>query len=309
MNQSWHSYPSIFALGHRALAELLHDPVLVEEKIDGSQFSFGVFWEDGERVVRCRSKGVQLNVLAPEKMFKAAVDVVEGLPLTPGYTYRAEYLQRPKHNVLAYDRTPEQHLMVFDINTGHEAYMSYDEKAAECARIGLECVPRIFEGTIDNVQQFRDMIDRTSILGGQKIEGVVVKNYARFGQDKKILIGKFVSEAFKEIHNSEWKKANPGSKDIIDALVQSLRTPARWNKAVQHLREAGAITDSPRDIGKLIGEVQADIEKECMDMIVQQLTQWALPKIGRGVVGGLAEWYRDQLLARQFNEVDAEVAA
>jgi hypothetical protein len=39
---SWHSYPSLFAIGHRALAELLLDPVPVEETIDGSQFSFGM---------------------------------------------------------------------------------------------------------------------------------------------------------------------------------------------------------------------------------------------------------------------------
>ena len=42
MIDSWHSYPSTFALGHKALAELLLDPVLVEEKIDGSQFSWCV---------------------------------------------------------------------------------------------------------------------------------------------------------------------------------------------------------------------------------------------------------------------------
>ena len=49
-----HSYPSIFNLGHRAVAGLLGGPVIVEEKIDGSQFSFGVT-VDGEIVTR--SKG------------------------------------------------------------------------------------------------------------------------------------------------------------------------------------------------------------------------------------------------------------
>ena len=32
MSDSWHSYPSIFAMGHRALKELFLDPVIVEEK-------------------------------------------------------------------------------------------------------------------------------------------------------------------------------------------------------------------------------------------------------------------------------------
>lgn len=304
MNDSWHSYPSIFALGHRALQELLLDPVVVEEKVDGSQFSFGLFDENGEMVLRCRSKGAQLNVVAPEKMFTNAVDVVKVLPLKTGWTYRAEYLKTPKHNALAYDRIPEKHLIVFDINTGHEEYMSYADKAAECARLGLETVPLVFEGMIENVEHFRSMIDRVSALGGQKVEGVVIKNYKRFGPDKKVLLGKFVSESFKEVHASEWKLANPTRTDIVERLIDTLRTPARWNKAVQHLREVGQIEDSPRDIGLLIKETQADIEKECLDLIAQKLSEWALPQIRRGVVRGLPEWYKDELVKRQF-----EVAA
>jgi len=33
------SYPSIYNLGHRYLGDLLDGPVVVEEKVDGSQFS------------------------------------------------------------------------------------------------------------------------------------------------------------------------------------------------------------------------------------------------------------------------------
>lgn len=307
---SWHSYPSIFAIGHRALSELLLDPVLVEEKVDGSQFSFGLFdQENGERVLRCRSKGAQLNIIAPEKMFTEAVAVAQSLDLRVGWTYRAEYLKKPKHNALAYDRIPEKHLIVFDINSGHEEYLSYQDKATECARLGLEVVPVVFEGMIENVEHFRSMIDRTSALGGQKVEGVVVKNYRRFGPDKKVLMGKFVSESFKEVHAAEWKAANPTKADIVERLIDTLRTPARWNKAVQHLREAGQIDDSPRDIGLLIKETQTDIEKECMEVIAEKLAEWALPQIRRGVVRGLPEWYKDQLVARQFENTPRAEAA
>lgn len=52
-----HSYSSPFALGHKALARdnerpgLLEAPVLIEEKIDGSQFSFSLS-ETGRRLWR-----------------------------------------------------------------------------------------------------------------------------------------------------------------------------------------------------------------------------------------------------------------
>ncbi len=39
----WHSYGKIYALGHRALRHLTDSEVLVEKKIDRSQFSFGLF--------------------------------------------------------------------------------------------------------------------------------------------------------------------------------------------------------------------------------------------------------------------------
>lgn len=75
---SWHSYPSIFALGHRYLSELLLDPVLVEEKVDGSQLSFGVFEGEEGPFLKMKSKGAELNLLAPDNMFKRGV--VGGLP-------------------------------------------------------------------------------------------------------------------------------------------------------------------------------------------------------------------------------------
>src|SRR5262249_8091488 len=126
VSTSWHSYPSAKALGHAMVRELLLDPGIVEEKIDGRQFSWGVL--GGE--FKCRSKGAVLNLFAPEKMFVAAIEVVKSLPLKDGWTYRAEYLARPKHNVLAYDRIPEKHLIIFDINPSHEAYLPWEEKKA-----------------------------------------------------------------------------------------------------------------------------------------------------------------------------------
>jgi hypothetical protein len=300
MNNSWHSYPSIYALGHRYLTELFFDDVQVEEKIDGSQFSFGRI--DGE--LRARSKGAQINIDYPEKMFAEAVDVVKSLDLHDGWTYRAEYLKKPKHNVLAYDRTPVKHLIIFDINTNQETYMSYEEKAAEAARLGLEVVPFIYHGKIASPEELLKHLDRVSILGGTKIEGMVFKNYNRFGQDKKALMGKYVSEAFKEVHESEYKKENPQSGDILQSLRDSYKTEARWHKAVQHLSERGELTDTPKDIAALLKEVHEDIKKECADEIKEKLYRWAISHILRSSVGGLPEWYKEQLMKKQFQGVN-----
>lgn len=292
MTDSWHSYPKVYALGHRAIDHIFPGgPVLVEEKVDGSQFSFGVF--DG--VVRCRSKGREFAPGEEDDMFKLAVASVLALVpvLHDGWTYRAEYLQKPKHNALAYDRIPEKHLILFDINDGHESYLSRSDKETEAERIGLEVVPSL-EGAHD-AETALALLDRVSVLGGQKIEGVVVKNYDVFTRDGKASIGKYVTERFKEIHASDWKKSNPGQRDILTILGDKFKSEARWEKALQHLREDGKIEGSPRDIGALMKELPDDVKTECEDEIKEMLFKWAWPHVKRSLGRGLPEWYKRKL--------------
>jgi hypothetical protein len=318
---SWTSYPSIFAMGHRAISDLLKHEVNVEEKVDGSQFSFGLVEASDVDVfypyqgdyrgfsnlaLKIRSKGCVMHIDAPEKMFNHAAATVRELAdqLIPGWTYRGEFLARPKHNALAYDRVPKGNIILFDVNSGDQEYLSYEDKANEASRLGLEVVPLLYSGRVDSVEQFRRFLSTVSVLGGQAIEGVVVKptNYDLYGQDKKVLMGKFVSEAFKEIHRKSWGESNPTTKDIISRIVDSYATPARWNKAIQHLREAGKLVEDVRDIGPIIKEIPSDVLKECEDDIKDELFKFAWPHIRRGLSRGFPEYYKDQLLKRSFED-------
>jgi ATP-dependent RNA circularization protein (DNA/RNA ligase family) len=289
------SYPSIYALGHRYITDLFDGPVTVEEKIDGSQFSMARI--NGELV--CRSKGQQIVVSAPEKMFAAAVETAQKLDLHDGWVYRCEYLKSPKHNTLAYSRIPVNHLILFDVMTGYETYLTPNEKGAEAVRLGLESVPCYLycHCTQENALEFiRKCMDLDSILGGCKIEGVVVKNYARFGTDKKILIGKFVSEAFKEKHPHAWKVSNPGPADVVlQHIISELKTEARFRKAVQHLRDAGKLTGTPTDIGPLLVELASDTEREESDAIKETLYKHFWPQIRRGISAGFPEFYKREI--------------
>lgn len=292
------SYSTIYALGHRAVSDLLSSPVVAEEKVDGSQFSMQRL--NGE--LSCRSKGQDLIVDAPEKMFMRAVETAKALDLHDGWIYRCEYLNAPKHNTLAYSRVPVSHLVVYDIETGPACFLGHSAKIDEATRIGLECVPLIYEGMILSLEQVQSMIDRESILGGCNIEGVVIKNYTQFTADKKVAMAKMVCEGFQEKNAKNWKSANPTSADVVQVIIASLRTPARWQKAVQHLREAGQLTDTPKDIGALVKEAQADVLKEEREWISEQLVNHFLPQIIRGSIAGLPEWYKEKLAESAFSE-------
>jgi hypothetical protein len=236
-------------------------------------------------------------------MFVKAIESVKSIDkyLEPGWTYRGEYLQSLKHNTLAYDRVPNQNIIIYDIMTGvPENYLTYEEKEQSAKNIGLETVPILYQGIVTDFEMFTKFLDRTSILGGQKIEGVVIKNYSQFTMEKKPAFGKYVSEAYKEVHDKDWKERNPTGKDITAEIILKYKTEARWNKAIQHLRDAGNLDGSPKDIGNLLKEVAQDIHKECQDEIKEILFAHFWKNISRGVTAGLPEWYKDELAKQAF---------
>ena len=261
------SYSKIYQLGHREVVDIFNHYVVIEEKVDGSQFSFGVTVDDE---VMCRSRGKD-QYPDTDKMFEQAIQTVLNLKgmLHPGWVYRSEYLSKPKHNTLAYDRVPEKNIVIFDIDTGDQSYLHPISKRVECDRIGLECVPYKFVGNDfgGDMARMLDMLEDTSFLGGQKVEGLVIKAYDHYDRSGKVLMCKYVSEAFKEIHVKDWKLRNKGGKDVIESIVMGLRTTARWDKGLQHIKEAGQLKDEVCDIGPLIKEIQTDVLEECKDQI------------------------------------------
>ncbi len=295
-------YGKVYAVGHRTVANLFDGPVVVEEKVDGSQFSMSV--NDGQLCLRSHRADMTDHC---DQMFSRAQEVATALQeiLQPGWIYRCEYLSKPKHNTLSYDRVPVNHLVLLDVEPGPGAYLDYPEKVDEAARIGLEVTPCIYAGCVPEggVAQLIAMLERTSFLGGP-IEGIVVKNYAYYTEGGHALKGKLVSEDFKEKHNADWKQRNPGQNDAVQMIIESYRTEARWRKAVQHLRESGVLVDEPKDIGPLMKELAADFLEECTDEVAAQLFAHFAKTIVRGIGSGFPEWYKRELAGAELREAN-----
>lgn len=289
------SYPSVTVLGHRLAENVLNGPVIIQEKIDGSQISFGI---DEWGCLSMRSKNVQIDLEAPGMFGLAAEWAKKNWQyLTPNWIYRGEYLQKPKHNTLAYERVPNHNIILFDICDGVESYLSYQSVVEEGKRIGLETVPLFGEGifTRENIEYHKpEWLGLQSILGGQ-IEGFVIKNYSVFTAEKKVAMAKVVQQNFSELNQKNWRKNNPTQSDILASLISTYQTEARWKKAVQHLRDSGLLEGATRDIPALLKEVNQDVLKECEGEIKQELFKYFWPKMAKGITRGLPEWYRAQL--------------
>jgi len=293
------AYPKIFQLGTRHTQKLFDGPVEVTEKVDGSQFAFGLI--DGEIVIRSKGKIHPIN--APDKLFMAAADQVVRMytadRLEPGAVYYAEYLSRPKHNVLAYNRIPNNHLALFGVRrSGGEWVSAHSILAGYASLLCIDVAPLLFQGNAADMPTADDLLETESFLGGPRIEGFVIKNYAHElmvgDQIMPFIAGKFVSPAFREVHKQTWK-GDHTAKGKWEGFCDTYAAPARWQKAVQHLNESGLLLGEPKDIGPLVKEVQRDVAEECREEIKSFLWQEFGPELLRKSIKGLPEWYKQQL--------------
>ena len=296
----------IFALGHRATVSLLDRDVIVEEKVDGSQISWGLVGEPPRLSIR--SKRLELDPEEPPDLFAPSVRSIlrmhgDGL-LPAGTVYRGEAVGRPRHNTLAYRRVPEGHIALFDADTGVQAYVAYEEKQRIAAQLGIEAVPRLFEGRLTSKEQLEELLRTKSFLGGAAIEGVVIKRVAGsplFGEDGLPVRAKYVSARFKEAHanNPDWKRTS--QTEFLRALADSVSGPARWEKVVSGLRAEGLIAaDSPVEIGRIIRHIRDDVRDECLDDIKDSLWEHFERRFLAAVTKGFPEWYKERLSRSAF---------
>ena len=297
------AFPKIFTIGQDYIKDIFQEDVEITEKIDGSQFSFAKI--NGELFMR--SKGAMIYPENVPDLFKPAVDYVLSIQdkIPDNLVFYCETLKNPKHNVLKYDRIPKNHLVLFGVSDVSQTKFinNYEELCFYADILGVDVVPILYYGKVYDENQLKSFLEQESFLGGTKIEGIVVKNYFRpflfGGQPIPIMMGKFVSEEFKETHREKWhKEFTP--KGRFEAFKESFRTEARWLKAIQHLKEKGELEFSPRDIGKLIAEIMRDIEEEEKETIKEFLWEQFGKEILRYATKGFPEFYKNYLLKRTF---------
>lgn len=295
-------FAKMFHLGHHIIEDLFEGEVEVTEKVDGSQFSFGRI--KGELVVR--SKGKVQEVDAPDKMFIEAIEYVKSIydKLIPDVVYHCEYLRVPSHNTLKYDRIPKNHLALFGVRD-HFSDILIDDHRILCNHaeaLDIDVVPLIYSGKT-TAEDVIKMIDQKSYLGGPKMEGVVVKRYEPYEFQGMVIpckAGKFVSEAFKEVHNRDWKKIHTGKGKWQD-FIEGYLTEARWNKAIQYLRDNGELAEEPKDIGPLIKRIQQDIVEEEKEKIMEVLWSIHNEDVKRKAIQGFPQWYKERLALGESN--------
>lgn len=310
-------WTKIFTIGDKYTEGIFDGPVSITEKVDGSQVNFGYNEKDGLWIL---SKGSTCHLGDNNKLFHPAVEHIHKLhaarKLPAGWSFHGETLHAPRQNTLVYNRVPKNHIALYGVAApdGSQIHMGKTgplKPLPEWAEyLDIEVVPEFFTGVINPAEvlkKLEEWLDRESFLGGQKIEGVVIKNYAKEcfigGQLLPLMQAKFVSEAFKEKHKVAWPENN---KSPLVAIGDMVRTPARWHKAIQKLVENGTIEYHPRDIGAILKNLHLDVEEEDKEDIKEQLYKAFSKDIKRAAVRGLPEAYKVWLVER-MSDPEAQI--
>ena len=307
-----HSFPKIFHLGTKYVSDIFKEEVEITEKLDGSHFRFCL---DKDNNIEMWGRQAQIFLENADGNFKPVAEWVHSIKnkLEPGIIYYGETLSKPRHNVLNYSSTPKNHFCLFGFSTwGNSLFAQHPILKSMAEHLDCDVVPLIYKGVLSDevhggINGFIDqLLDRESYLGGVKIEGVVIKNLQRTAiltgtpADPKVILpimcAKFVCEDFKEKHEANRVEYKESYRDRISLLFESYRTNARWNKAVQHLKEAGELLDDPKDIGKLVNEIQSDIIQECKEEIKEELWNLTIKLYKGSFTHGFPEWYKRKLL-------------
>lgn len=291
------AFPKIWALGNRAILDIFNYDVEITEKVDGSQFVFGI---DRIGQYYCRSKGVMIDPNNSPDLFRPVVNWSRTKVLDEvfwGFAFYGETLCRPKHNSLEYSRVPKNNFALFGVSNfeGDRHTHDFPSLYGWAKTLDSDVVKLLYKGRAD-FNKVKELLGQESFLGGTKAEGVVVKagvSYELFGTACPLMCGKFVTEEFKEVHaqNTEFKSG----KSQLQDLIEQYRTEARWRKAVQFLRDNNELLQDPKDIGQLMKRVNQDIEEECREDIKEKLWTIYRKDIIKGATAGLPQWYKTEL--------------
>lgn len=303
-------FPKVLGLGQPLLSEIFDDPVDLSSKIDGSQVRIHLT----ESNVQCGSKNVDI---ADDKMFNIAHRQTERIwnenqwkMWGSDITLFTEFLNKPKHNVLSYSRVPKNNLYLFGALIDGK-HLKTEELIELATEIDIE-PPHIIASQvkIDNPEDLNSYLETESVLGGTKVEGIVIRNSYRsyppllvstMAFDGYPLVGKLVRDDFKERLNVEWS-GKKQRETPLNKVASEFFTDARFRKAIQHLNDEEKITYEMNNLKDIIPEFYSDLideeRQEIMELALDDFWRQLKRKSDNFVV---KEWKR-YLVDKQFSE-------
>lgn len=247
------------------------DHIVVQEKIDGANFSIRYDAEDG--TIKAFSRK---TLLSPTNNLRGAFEWSQRLDpqkvkdvLGENQVLFAEWLV--PHTV-AYPSERYQQAYCYDIyDLETQGYLSQDVVKEKVDRLGLTYVPVFFDGEFTSWEDILKYVGVTA-LGGEMGEGIVVKNQTRLN-DPELRIPfytKIVAEKFCETkaHKSR-KPVDPDAllaREQAKAVTESIVTEARVRKLLHKMVDNGIIPENwdEHSMAVIAKNIGRDVYDDCL---------------------------------------------
>lgn len=239
--------------------------VVIQEKIDGSQFSF-MKEEDGK--LHFRSKGAVLtaekdNGFGPAIAHLSQPHIAKNIQ--SGYIYRAEFMRGQRQNKLSYATVPHGHLVLFEAEQIDDFGLGSAWVRHAAAQLGLYAAKVFWEGFANEIPDDLDQfLGVESMLGGCNAEGIVVKALDVKNKAGEFPRYKLVTKQFKEVRASK-ETADVGA--VVDYLFKQYCPEPRLDKALQRARDNG-VELVEANYGLLAKDIGADLDDECLEAAI-----------------------------------------
>lgn len=253
------------------------DHIIVQEKIDGANFSIRYDYESNSIKAFSRKKPLDLNNNLrgawewSQRLNENLVQDVLGNTLI----LFGEWLCS---HTIVYPDDKYQNAYFYDVwDTEMGKYLSQDKVKDIVEQLGLNYVPVFYEGVFVSWEHLKQFVGRTD-FGGECGEGIVVKNITRLNDPNtrlpfytKIVANKFAEK--KSVKKFDEGKLERRAK--LQTIVESVVTEGRVRKLVHKMVDDGLIPEdwderNMSDISKNIGrEVYYDCVKEEPETVEQ----------------------------------------
>lgn len=269
-----------------------NDEWVLHEKVDGSQLSFGMMpggGVDGARVAMYNRTSFVTNSVIFSSARRSLEMLAESERLNPLLITHSEFVARPQHTRVVYERVPRFFVMPFDVQeVESKRWYSEEELELHCATYGMEPVQLLWDnkrcigtaaflvtsenstnGRVDDPLAFATLVIRAmedgrirSKLGG-KPEGCILKKRSYRNSKGQISCRKlkFVTPEYEE-ERSQKKPVAPMMcvSEELRWIGSHFDVPARFRKAYQRLRDAGFTIEAADEQVK--DNLDVDLSKE-----------------------------------------------
>lgn len=249
------------------------DHIVIQEKIDGSNFSF--CYDEEKDAILSFSHSAELNERDTLRgAYQWACSLDKELVRRVLGTHLIVFSEWLVLHTNVYPEECYRKAYCYDVyDTREEKYLPQSRVKEIIQALGLIYVPVFYDGEFHNWEEVFAFIGKTE-LGGDGGEGIVVKNMSKLNSKKEMFYVKLVADKFLETKDMEPMKTNKVlAIQETNARVASVVTKARVQKLLHKMVDDGILSQDwgeaelPLITQKLGGAIFHDCLKEEPELV------------------------------------------